>query len=71
MWIHRRPVGHGPTLRERARMIGLMCFGPATSGPYGPPLPPPEPRPRDHRGRLLRQPEATNDVSTEFPRERE
>jgi hypothetical protein len=43
------------TLRERMRKIGMALYGPATTGPYGPSTPP-VPRPRDHRGRLIKQP---------------
>jgi len=45
-----------PTFRERMRAIGLALYGPATMGPYGPSTPP-VPRPRDHRGRLIKQPQ--------------
>jgi hypothetical protein len=41
--------------RERLRRIGMAMYGPATMGPYGPSVPP-APRPRDHRGRLVKQP---------------
>ena len=44
------------TFRERMRRIGMALLGPAPSGPYGPPVPPPAPRPRDHRGRLIKEP---------------
>ena len=43
------------TFRERLHRIGMALLGPAQTGPYGPPVPPPAPRPRDHRGRLIRQ----------------
>jgi hypothetical protein len=44
------------TFRERMHRIGMALFGPAPMGPYGPPSTPPAPRPRDHRGRLIKQP---------------
>jgi hypothetical protein len=46
-------------IRERLHRIGMALLGPAPSGPYGPPIPPPAPRPRDHRGRLIRTPTAS------------
>jgi len=42
------------TIRERMHNVGMAMFGPATSGPYGPPVAPPAPRPRNKAGRLLR-----------------
>lgn len=42
------------TIRERMHNIGMAMFGPAESGPYGPPVAPPAPRPRNSSGRLLR-----------------
>jgi hypothetical protein len=42
------------TVRNRMHNIGMALFGPAPSGPYGPPVAPPAPRPRDLRGRILR-----------------
>src|SRR6266702_818276 len=50
------PVPTRVGFRERMHRIGMALFGPAPSGPYGPPVPPPAPRPRDHRGRLIREP---------------
>jgi hypothetical protein len=47
------------TFRLRLRRIGMALLGPADSGPYGPPVPPPARRPRDHRGRLIKQPKPT------------
>jgi len=41
------------TLGERLYRIGFALFGPAQTGPYGPPVPPPTPRPRDRKGRLI------------------
>jgi hypothetical protein len=35
--------------------IGMALLGPADSGPYGSSTPP-IPRPRDHRGRLIKDP---------------
>jgi hypothetical protein len=43
---------------ERMRRIGLKLFGPADSGPYGPPTEPPAPRPRDRWGHPLKEPKA-------------
>jgi hypothetical protein len=51
---NQRPVR--PNFRQRLRTIGMALLGPADSGPYGPPKPPPVPRPRDHRGRQIKQP---------------
>ena len=41
------------TIRQRMHDIGMAMFGPAPSGPYGPPVAPPAPRPRNKAGRLL------------------
>lgn len=41
------------TIKERLHAVGMALFGPAPSGPYGPPVPPPPPRPRSKSGRLL------------------
>lgn len=44
------------SLKQRLHNIGMAMFGPANSGPYGPAVPPPTPRPRDAHGRLLKTP---------------
>ncbi len=41
------------SIRTRLDIIGMALCGPATTGPYGPAVAPPAPRPRDARGRLL------------------
>jgi hypothetical protein len=43
---------------ERMRRIGMKMFGPADSGPYGPPTEPPAPKPRDRWGHPLKEPKA-------------
>jgi hypothetical protein len=55
--------GTGPDQKpfsERMRKIGMKMFGPADSGPYGPPTEPPAPRPRDRWGHPLKEPKAKN-----------
>ena len=41
---------------QRMFRIGMAVFGPADTGPYGPSAGPPPPRPRDHKGRLIKTP---------------
>jgi hypothetical protein len=43
---------------ERMRRIGMKMFGPADSGPYGPPTEPPAAKPRDRWGHPLKEPKA-------------
>jgi hypothetical protein len=43
---------------ERARRLGMKMFGPADSGPYGPPTEPPAPKPRDRWGHPVKEPKA-------------
>jgi hypothetical protein len=57
-------AGHDPSessqkrSHERMRRIGMKLFGPADSGPYGPPTEPPAPRPRDRWGHPLKDTKA-------------
>lgn len=44
------------SVKQRLNNIGMAMFGPANSGPYGPAVPPPAPRPRDAHGRLIKTP---------------
>jgi hypothetical protein len=41
------------TFQQRMHRIGMAMFGPANSGPYGPPEPRQPVRPRDHYGRVI------------------
>jgi len=45
---------------KRMHRIGMALFGPAEMGPYGPAAGPPPPRPRDHKGRLIKEPKVRN-----------
>jgi hypothetical protein len=40
----------------RFQRLLFKLMGPAEMGPYGPPVPPPAPRPRDSKGRLIKEP---------------
>lgn len=41
------------SIRTRTNIILMAVFGPAETGPYGEAPPPPAPRPRNAKGRLL------------------
>ena len=41
--------------RGRWSRLLFKLMGPAEMGPYGPPVPPPAPRPRDSKGRLIKE----------------
>lgn len=45
------------SLVERWTALMFQLLGPAQMGPYGPPVPPPAPRPRDAKGRLKKVPQ--------------
>lgn len=49
--------------RGRWSRLLFKLMGPAEMGPYGPPTPPPVPRPRDHKGRLIKEPKKGRGVS--------